>query len=310
MSSSSKFIKQSLSLHLFFARIMKEHSLFLEAGFTPRDANFAQQAGNFRKEFDQILNDAIVLSNGVACDCIIQSGEIVTPYTLNAEKATSYYTGVQIPIQLTQAEQRLVSGDITPYPMLEQQVSNLNQRTISATAALAQFKREIHSNVLSCHMFTFNYPSLLEHIVHEAELYLDQLRKIQNGNRIDTTKNIRELELFWGRQMVEHVEFIRGMLDPTENTLIDQANQLIDEYNDVTKGFDQLLADAKTAINTTMPLDKASNEKLKVARDIQNFKTQGTQGILACEIKSIIVPLLADHTLREANHYLRILKMS
>lgn len=34
MLSSLEYIKQSLGLHLFFARIMKEHSLFLEAGFT------------------------------------------------------------------------------------------------------------------------------------------------------------------------------------------------------------------------------------------------------------------------------------
>ncbi len=40
----------------------------------------------------------------------------------------------------------------------------------------------------------------------------------------------------------------------------------------------------------------------------QNFKTAGTIGINDCKIKSVILPLLADHVLREANHYLRILK--
>ncbi len=30
MLSSSEFLKQSLGLHLFFTRIMKEHSFFLE----------------------------------------------------------------------------------------------------------------------------------------------------------------------------------------------------------------------------------------------------------------------------------------
>ena len=40
----------------------------------------------------------------------------------------------------------------------------------------------------------------------------------------------------------------------------------------------------------------------------RDFKEAGVKGINNCEIKSIIVPLLADHVLREANHYLRILK--
>lgn len=32
------------------------------------------------------------------------------------------------------------------------------------------------------------------------------------------------------------------------------------------------------------------------------------EGILTCKIKSIIIPLLADHVLREANHFIRILR--
>ena len=34
----------------------------------------------------------------------------------------------------------------------------------------------------------------------------------------------------------------------------------------------------------------------------------GVEGIETCKIKSIILPLLADHVLREANHYLRLLE--
>ena len=40
----------------------------------------------------------------------------------------------------------------------------------------------------------------------------------------------------------------------------------------------------------------------------RGFKAAGTKGILDCQISSIILPLLADHVLREANHYIRILE--
>ena len=40
----------------------------------------------------------------------------------------------------------------------------------------------------------------------------------------------------------------------------------------------------------------------------QAFKTAGVKGITGCDIRSPIIPLLADHVLREANHYLRLLK--
>lgn len=303
MLSSIDFIKQSIGLHLFFARIMKEHSFFLEAGFTPRDASFTQQADAFRREFDGILGEAISVSNGVVNPGVLQSGEVITPFTLNAEMATTYFTGVQIPTQLTQAEAGLSGGGmITVSPILEQYVSALNQRAINATAALIQFKSNILSNVTSCKMFTFNYPLLIIHIIREAELYLLQLRRLQNREQISLEREAYDLEFFWNRQMAEHAKFIRGLLDPTEDALISQANNFGNE-------FDQLTAQAKAAIDTNAPLSKVTDESLKATENLRNFKAQGTQGILACKVKSIIIPLLGDHVLREANHYLRLLRM-
>jgi hypothetical protein len=43
---------------------MKEHSFFLEAGFTQKDSNYIHQADNFRMEFDKLLAEAVSLSNG------------------------------------------------------------------------------------------------------------------------------------------------------------------------------------------------------------------------------------------------------
>ncbi len=302
MLSSVEFIKQSLGLHLFFARIMKEHSLFLEAGFTPRDASFTQQADAFRKEFDELLGDAISLSNGVVNPGVLQSGEVITPFTLNAEMATTYFTGVQIPTGLTQEEAGLTGGGMVSDPMLEQRVSVLNQRAMDLTSALIQFKTNILSNVSSCKMFTFNYPLLVIHIIREAELYLKTLNRLQNRAEVNLEREAYEQEFFWNRQMAEHAKFIRGLLDPTENNLISQANNFGNE-------FDQLTAQAKAAMDMTAPLANVTDESLKATQDLRNFKAQGTQGILSCEIKSIIIPLLGDHVLREANHYLRLLKM-
>lgn len=303
MLSTIEFVKQSLGLHLFFARIMKEHSFFLEVGFTPRDANFTQQADIFRREFDRILRDAISLSNGVVNREVLQSGEVVTPFTLKAEMVTIFFTGVQIPTQLTQAEAELTGdGMIAVNPMLEQSVSALNQRAINATAALIRFKEDILSNVLKGKMFTFNYPLLILHITREAELYLMQLGKLQRKEKINLEREAYELEFFWNRQMAEHAKFIRGLLDPTEDNLIDQANNF-------GKEFDQLTKEAKAAMDATAPKSNVTARSLKATENLRDFKAQGTQGILACKIRSIIIPLLGDHVLREANHYLRLLKM-
>lgn len=303
MLPSREFIKQSLGLHLFFARIMKEHSFFLEAGFTPKNTNFTQQADAFRREFDRLLGEVISLSNGIVNPEVLQSGEVITPYTLDAEMATSYFTGVQIPTKLTHAEAGLMCGDFTAVnSMLEQKVCRLNQRAMHLIAALIQFKTRILSDVLCCKMFTFNYPLLIVHIRREAKLYLLTVQKLQNRTEINTEREAYEQELFWNRQMAEHAKFIRGLLDPTEDDLINKANDLGNE-------FDQLTAEARAAMDMTIPLAQVTDDSLRATLELQNFKAQGTQGILECKVKSIIIPLLGDHVLREANHYLRLLKM-
>lgn len=302
MLSNIEFIRQSLEIHLFFARIMKEHSFFLEVGFTPRDVSFSQRADVLRTEFDGLLGETILLSNGVVSSSVIQSGEVVTPYTLKAEMASSYLTGVEIPTSLTQAEFGLMGGDFVRFnPMLEQAVYMLNQKAMILITALIDFKTTILSNVLSCNMFTVNYPLLIDHILREAKLYLRMVDRLQRREQIDVEKEIYEQELFWNRIMAEHSKFIRGLLDPTENELFNLANNF-------GKEFEQLTEDVKKAMEKTLPISKVTDESLETTKRVRDFNTQGTQGLLECKIKSVIIPLLGDHVLRESNHFIRLLR--
>ena len=59
---------------------------------------------------------------------------------------------------------------------------------------------------------------------------------------------------------------------------------------------------------TDATLSNVTNDTLTETIKLRDFKKAGTEGIEECKIKSIILPLLADHVLREANHYVRILK--
>jgi hypothetical protein len=303
MLSGTEFVRQSLEIHLFFARIMKEHSFFLEAGFTPKDSDFTSQADAFRKGFDALLREVILLSNGVVSPDVLQSGEVITQYTLNAEMASAYFTGVDIQTKLTQAEAGLMGGGMKAVsPMLEEKVYLLNQKAIRLITALIHFKTTILSNVLSCKMFTVNYPLLIDHILREAKFYLLMIQRLQSKEEINAEMEMYEQEFFWNRIMAEHSKFIRGLLDPTENELIITANNFGNE-------FDQLTNEAKQAMDKTIPIEKVTEDSLKATKEIRDFKAKGTQGILECKVKSIIIPLLADHTLREASHYLRLLKM-
>ncbi len=302
MLSREEYIRLSLELNLFFGRILKEHSFFLEAGFVCKDSHLAQEAENFKNQYESFLAEAISLANGVISPAAISSGEFVTPYTQNAERASQFYTGIALNAGLTQAESGLGAGmGMMPLPVLEQRVFMLNQKAIILTTALVQFKTRILSNVLACQLFTVNYPLLIDHIMREAKFYNRMLTRLQNRERLDTVNDLMEQEIFWNRIMAEHSKFIRGLLDPTEDDLINKANNFGNEFDELTKK-------AINATEQTALISGVTNESLKAVKEIKDFNTAATKGMIECKIKSIMVPLLGDHVLREANHFLRILQ--
>ncbi len=302
MLSRADFIRQSLETHLFFARIMKEHAFFLELGFTPRDDAYIKHADELRVAFDDFLADCIALSNGVVSDEVLQSGEVFTKYTLEAERVSVFYTSVQIRTKLTEEEMGLRGGN-EYNPAMERRVAILNRRAIFLLDDIIRFKNNILNDVLSCRMFTVNYPLLIEHIMREARFYQRLIKKLQAREEVNIQREALEQEFFWNRIMAEHSKFIRGLLDPTEEELFITADNFGRE-------FDQLTNDAKEAMDMSRQNQtQVTEESLKATKDIRDFKAQGTEGLLDCKVKSIIIPLLADHTLREASHYLRLLKI-
>lgn len=304
MLSREEYIRLSLELNLFFGRIAKEHSIFIESSFTSKNSKLAQEADDFKIQFERLLAETISLANGVVSPDIVISRELVTPYTLNAERVSQFYTGIPINISLTQAESSLQgNADMMPVPMLEQRVFMLNQKAINLTTALAQFKSRILNDVLACKLFTTNYPLLLDHILREAKFYLRTLSRLQNREDIATAKDLIEQEVFWNRIMAEHSKFIRGLLDPTENDLINTANKYGRE-------FDELTREAIKATEQTNLLPEVTIDSLNATKGLRDFKATGTKGLIECKIKAIAYPLLGDHVLREANHYIRILQKS
>ena len=64
-------------------------------------------ANVFRNEFEKLLKDTVKLSNAMVCQTVLESGEIVTQYTLETEKKTSNFTGIPIDTSITLQELRL-----------------------------------------------------------------------------------------------------------------------------------------------------------------------------------------------------------
>ena len=236
-----------------------------------------------------------MLGDGIVSRDVLRSGELVTDFTLLAEKQTESFTGIEIDKDITQRELRLTSGGYGNIDQrMSRQVQQLNRRALELLDGLISFKEQILEDVLSCKMFTVNYPLLIEHIIREAKLYRQYVEMLEREGYL-SDGSMHDIECFWNQIMMEHALFIRGLLDPTEIELIDAADGFAEEYA-------KLLATCNQAHNQTL-VASSLDETVR----FRDFKMAGTQGIEQCEIRSVILPLLADHVLREANHYIRLL---
>jgi len=298
MLSKMDFIRISLETNLFFGRIMKEHLLFMEAGFLPINNNLILEANQLKNSFEEILEETLTLSNGIISKEVLSSNEIVTKYTLDAETITENLTGIYIDKEITLKELNLTSEPYYNCPNnLEELVFDLNQRTMNLVKEVIQFKEKVLALLVKCEIFAALYPLLVEHILREAKLYLSNLMDLQK--KMKPHNNILEQEIFWDTIMGQHALFIRGLLDPSEEDLFNTANR----FGEI---FEELMEITKKA--NKKDIHRITEETLKATIEIQKFKTAGTEGLIACKIKSIMAPLLGDHVLREANHYIRLLE--
>ena len=300
MLTRREFVMMSVDLNLFFLRIMKEHSLFLELGFMPKDKSFGEQAAEFRRGFERLLSEAVALADGNASGAVLSSRQAATQYTLEAERLTNFYTGVPIDSAITRRELALQPAFAEPGPQMEEAAESLDRRAYQLTAELAGFKERLLADVRSCKMFTVNYPLLIDHILREAHFFMNMLVLIVRRESMNAPEDLINQEVFWNRIMAEHSKFIAGLLDPSEETLIESARMFGRE-------FDGLTAQAAEATRQTMDIAKVTVDSRQATMRLRDFKDAGAKGLVECKIQSIILPLLGDHVLREANHYLCVL---
>lgn len=294
-----KYAVLSIETHLFFARIMKEHALFLEAGFPCKEEAWIRTAAWYREHFEELLRDALKLSEGLVREETADSCELVTRFTVPAELRTQELSGIAIDSRISELEKNLKRGcrEDADRNTIEE-IGRLNEKAIWLLDGLIDFKQGILDTVRKGKLFNSNYPLLIEHIIREAKQYRDAVGELLQNRQI-SKRRLYGTEMFWNQIMMEHALFIRGLLDPDEKKLIRTAEGFAEDYRELV-GRAKLL-ECKASESLT-------RKSLEETKRYAVFKAAGTEGILNCEIESIILPLLADHVLREANHYIRILQ--
>ena len=144
----------------------------------------------------------------------------------------------------------------------------------------------------------FNYPLLIDHIRREAIYFVNHLERLQLGEMINPVTNLLLEEVFWLRIMADHSKFIKHLLDPSERQLVETADDLSEELDELrfqAEDFESFLRINPIFVPS---LGRFTNDAIGAIMNIRDFKAEARDLIARCEMVSLIPELLADHVLR------------
>jgi len=174
---------------------------------------------------------------------------------------------------------------------------------IEAVKDIIGFKAKLLRFLIQCKAEPgSNYPLLLDHIRREAMHFLDLLCTPVPE---DPLFALLQEEVFWLRQMKEHIEFIIHLLDPSERELLEQAEEFKKTFSDLLETARDLESMAETKPKNFNRVIRFTKNVINSTIELRNFKAAAFELAKLCEILSIIsTPLLLDHIRREADKFL------
>lgn len=133
-------------------------------------------------------------------------------------------------------------------------------------------------------IFSTSYPNFVKHLVHEAQSYRSYIINFDNEEEF-SCDDMTQVDLFWDHSVLEHTQYVQAILNSANNELIQSCSTFAASYQKMLDELDQ-----------------------KAACTMKNIESETDIAATEFYIPSVILPLFADHMLREANHYIRLSK--
>lgn len=183
-------------------------------------------------------------------------------------------------------------------------VRKFNDESIELVHGFRNFKRNLLILIINCKISGFNFPLLVDHIAREAEYFMRSLTKFNQGILDPIQDAIISENVFWLRIMMEHSRFIASLLDQSERNLVKTALKFGEDFETLLNQA----RDVESMLYRKQPtypiIGKMNKDSENAAQEILAFKKAGLDFIRSCQIRNVISPLLGDHVVREAQHFL------
>ncbi|MDA8234880.1 MAG: DUF2935 domain-containing protein [Clostridia bacterium] len=188
------------------------------------------------------------------------------------------------------------------------EIRMFNMQVIALTQQYIAYKTRVLNAITRCEAVFNLYALLMDHVRREAVEFVRELDQLLRGITAPVGFEVVREQTFWTRIMADHAKFIAHLLDPSERGLEKKAqgfSKLFDRLRFQAIDLSDMIAPSYKPIPT---LDRFTGEVTEATAKLRDFKKTGRNLIGQCKILSEIPELLADHVLREAEHFLGLLE--
>lgn len=306
MLPDTTFITQSLIDHIFYLRTLREFCLNIQLSFYQNNQNIIEVAEGLGKRYEELNIEAVKLAEDRIPNQIIKTSYFITDYTLNCELLTEKLFNVDINTDITIDQMNLNGFDnineIKINEELLNRIGTLNNNVIELTKNFIDFCRDLKQSMVGGNLFSYSYPLIYTYMIEEAALYASDLDRIQQRNNADPTYIIN-FEYYFSNSMMRASQFIIGLSDPNQTSIITNADNYRKAFSNLMKKYQ----DTKISPDTQKVLNE---ETISLVESFKIFLFKIIEGILNESYYFTMNPLFFDNLLTEANYFLYLLKGS
>jgi hypothetical protein len=273
-----QYIKNTMELNVFYARIFKEHCVALVSGQKNGDMRILQSLDRYKVHFEMLLSAALESGLNLIEPRLIELNCFITPYTYSLELSTQNACGVSINHRISNLEMEKLAKPqpvaIGRLPFAYERALRLNSDGEEIARGLCELLQNILNEIKKGRIYSCVYPSVYECNILELKRYQKAIEYLRQDKDMDWS-DAQAVKI-----MQTNAEYIRGTLDPYEMQDINKANNFAAE-------FSQCVSD--------------SQKFLKTNQEFSQFLQDLIEKLMAKKLMTVMLPLTLDNILRQAN---------
>lgn len=188
------------------------------------------------------------------------------------------------------------------------EIEELNRKAYEAVYRLREFKIELLSMSLTSDLKSHLSPSFYNDMLNELEEYLYILNSMMHG--YDPLLNPLHYHMLWLNDAIGHSASVKSGLDLVETDLIKTADQFEHQFEDLNNKSLILNGYSRTGLSNFAALERLNEQVWNIMNGFMEFLESIRDRRTDNKILGTIMPLMADHMLREECYYLRKLSES